>query len=78
MVKTTVYLDPETALALRQLAGTEGRPQADLIREALAAYTRRARRSKPKGIGAYHSGRRDVSERARELLREAVKRKRWP
>jgi hypothetical protein len=30
---------------------------------------------RPKGIGAYTSGRTDVSERAEELLREAARRK---
>jgi hypothetical protein len=34
-----VYLDPEVALALRQFAAVQGRSQAELIRDALAAYT---------------------------------------
>lgn len=78
MVKTTVYLDPETALALRQLASSQGRSQAELIREALTLYARQATRPKPPGIGKYQSGRTDVSERAEELLRKAVREKRWP
>ena len=78
MTKTTVYLDPEIALALRQLAAVKGRTQAELIREALATYARKAARPKPKGLGRYRSGRRDVSERADELLRRAVKDRRWP
>jgi hypothetical protein len=78
MTKTTVYMDPEVALRLRQLAETQGRPQAELIREALAAYTSRSARLKPKGIGRYHSGRSDVSERAEQLLRRAVRDRRWP
>ena len=65
MVRVTVYLDSETALALRELARIEGRSRAEFIREAVADYVRRARRPTPKGIGAYHSGRSDVSERAR-------------
>lgn len=40
MVKTTVYLDPDTAIALRQLAQSQDRSQAELIREALSIYTR--------------------------------------
>jgi hypothetical protein len=78
MLKTTVYLDSDTALALRQLAEVQGRPQAELIREALTRFTRSAAVSKPKGIGRYRSGRSDISERARKLLRGAVKQRRWP
>jgi hypothetical protein len=40
MVRTTVYLDQEIALALRQLAARQGRRQAELIRDALASYVR--------------------------------------
>jgi hypothetical protein len=76
MVKTTVYLNPETALALRQLARAQGRSQAEVIREALELYASRATRPKPGGIGKYRSGRSDVSERAEELLREKAKKKR--
>ena len=78
MIKTTVYLEPEVALSIRQLAQIKGRSQAELIREALAAYSRRASRPRPKGIGRYRSGRSDVSERAEDLLRQAVKGRRWP
>lgn len=78
MLKTTVYLDNDVALAIRQLANSEGRSQAEIIREALALYTRQAVPAKPKRIGAFRSGRSDVSERSRELIREAVKEGRWP
>lgn len=78
MIKTTVYLDPETALALRQLASSRGQKQAELIREALFLYTRQAVRPQPKGIGRYRSGRSDISERADDLLREAATNKQWP
>lgn len=77
MIKTTVYLDPEIALAFRQLASTHGKSQAELIREALALYARQSGRPKPKGIGAYRSGRSDVSERAEELLRQAARDGSW-
>jgi len=63
-------------LAIRQLADTEQRSQAEIIREALYTYIKqvehRTTRSLPKGIGAYRSGRRDVAEWAEELLRDAV------
>ena len=77
MVKTTVYMDSEAAMALRQLAAIQGRPQAEIIRDAITAYTKSAGRPRPKGIGAYDSGRSDVSERAEELMRRAARRRRW-
>ncbi len=76
MVKTTVYLEPETAFALRELAHSEGRSQAEVIRKALRSYTQRLKRPKPTGIGQFHSGRADVSARAEELLRAAARK--WP
>lgn len=78
MIKTTVYFDEETALALRQLATVAGRSQAELIRDAVALYVDQATRPLPRGIGGYHSGRSDVSTRAEELLRAAVHERRWP
>jgi hypothetical protein len=78
MIRTTVYLDEETALALRQLAEAQNRSQAELIREALAAYTRQAARPKPRAIGIGRSGRSDVSERAEEILTDAVRVGSWP
>ncbi len=77
MVRTTVYLDHEIALTLRQLAARQGRSQAELIREALASYTVRAVRSIPKGIGKYRSGEPDVAQRAKDILAAAAKRGRW-
>ena len=80
MLRTTVYLDEETALAIRQLADTEQRSQAEIIREALRIYLEQAEchtsRPLPKGIGAYRSGRHDVAEQAEELLRNAAQRRR--
>ena len=78
MLKTTIYLEAELALSLRQLAGARGRSQAELIREALREFTHRAGRSRPAGIGRYRSGRPDVSESAEKLLRRAIKDRRWP
>jgi hypothetical protein len=78
MIKTTVYLDPEAVLALRQLAQAQGRSQAELIREAIDRLTRSESRPPPQGMGGYRSGRSDVSERAEELLHQAVREKKWP
>jgi hypothetical protein len=67
--KTTVYLDAVDHRRLRALAAAEGRPTAELIREAVAEYVRRhARRAPPSSIGAGRSGRSDLAERAEELL----------
>ncbi len=56
MTKTTVYLDSDTVLALRQMAETQGRSQAELIRDALAGYINGAKRPLPQGLGKYDSG----------------------
>ncbi len=40
MRKTSVYLSDEDAERLAQLAALEGRPQAAIIRDALARYER--------------------------------------
>jgi transcriptional regulator of met regulon len=77
MVKTTVYMDSEVALTLRQLAAIQRRPQAEIIREAILAYTKSAGRPRPKGVGAYKSGRTDISERAEDLMRRAARSRRW-
>ena len=79
MFRTTVYLDDEIALAIRQLAETQRRTQADIIREALRRYVTQARRKgRPRlaGVGAYDSGRADVSEKAEEFLKEAARKAR--
>lgn len=76
MVKTTVYLDDEVVLLLKQIAATAGQRQAEIIRHALAEYVRKAAaRPQPRGIGAYRSGRSDVSQRAEILLRKAARRR---
>ena len=67
--KTTVYLDAGDYRRLKMLAAEEGRPPAALIREAVSEYAaRRLPLRKPKSVGAGRSGRRDLSERAEELL----------
>jgi len=43
MRKTSVYLTDEESEGLRQLAIREGRPQAELIREAIRAQVQAAR-----------------------------------
>ena len=77
MVKTTVYLDTDVVLSLRRMAESEGRSQAELVRDALQNYTRKAKRPKLPGIGEFHSGHTDTSSRADQILRRAAKRGRW-
>jgi predicted transcriptional regulator len=77
MTKTTVYLDPEIALSLRQMAEAQGRSQAELIRDALATYTNGAKRPLPRGLGKYDSGETHGAERAKDFLRSAAKKGRW-
>ena len=70
MQKTTVYLDPADYRALKRLAARKKRPPAELVREAVAEYAARHEpRRAAKSIGAFTSGRRDLSERAEELLK---------
>jgi hypothetical protein len=70
MKKTTVYLDPADLRRLKILAREQDRSTAELIREAVAEYARRhAPARRPRSLGAGHSGRGDLSERAEDLLR---------
>jgi len=69
MQKTTLYMDEATYRRLKQLARASRRAPASLVREAVAEYTARlTRRQKPKSVGAFKSGRRDLGQRAEELL----------
>jgi hypothetical protein len=79
MLRTTVYVDEDVAVALRHRAALEGRTQAQLIRDALRKYVEETEIPEPPrivGIGRHRSGRRDVSERAEQLLRRAARRRR--
>ena len=69
MLKTTVYMDEGTYRRLKQLARARRRPPAEMIREAVAEYTvRHTPRRKPRSVGAFKSGRRDLGQRAEDLL----------
>jgi predicted transcriptional regulator len=68
-IKTTVYLDAEDYRRLKRLAEAEGRPAAELVREAVAVYARgRSAPPRPSSLGLGRSGAGDVGERAEELL----------
>jgi hypothetical protein len=67
--KTTVYLDRADYQRLKVLARRQGRKPAELVREAVALYTRRRGTPLPRSLGRGHSGKRNLSERAEQLLR---------
>jgi hypothetical protein len=67
--KTTVYLDATDYRELKRIASRKGVSAAQLVREAVAAYTvHHGRAGRAKSVGAFRSGRRDLSERAEGLL----------
>jgi len=69
MQKTTIYMDEETYRRLKKIARQHQRPPAEMVREAVAEYTaRHATRRKPRSVGAFKSGRRDLGQRAETLL----------
>jgi predicted DNA-binding ribbon-helix-helix protein len=70
MQKTTVYLDPADYRALKRIAARRKKQPAALVREAVAEYAARHEpRRAPRSVGAFSSGRRDLSERAEDLLK---------
>jgi predicted transcriptional regulator len=69
MQKTTVYLDEDAYRRLKQLARARRRAPAAMVRQAVAEFTaRHAPRRRPRSIGAGRSGRRDLAQRAEDLL----------
>ena len=67
--KTTVYVDTGDYRRLKAIARQQGRKTAALVREAVSEYARRhGARKRPRSLGAGHSGRNDLSERAEKLL----------
>lgn len=77
MVTVTVELDDGTAELLDEMAREQNQSREQLIRQALAGLSRQ-RGDSMKGVGAYRSGRSDVSERAEEILEKAAAEGRWP
>ena len=70
MQKTTIYMDEDAYRRLKQLARARRRRPAEMVREAVAEYTaRHAPRRKARSVGAFKSGRRDLGQRAEDLLR---------
>ena len=70
MRRTTILADEEVLRRLRQIAKRENVTLSAVIRTALERYAKRRdpRRPRLSLIGVGRSGRRDVAERAEELL----------
>jgi predicted transcriptional regulator len=62
MEKTTLYLTSELARMLQDVSRRKGRPQAELVREALQQYLERQERPLPRSIGIAASGELDAAE----------------
>jgi predicted transcriptional regulator len=56
MEKTTLYLPTELQRALKDAARRSGRPQAELVRDALTQYLAEQPRPMPRSIGMANSG----------------------
>jgi hypothetical protein len=69
MKRTTLYLDPELELRLKQETRRQRRPMADLVREAIRRYVDSAPARQPPGAGAFSSKRRDTAARSEDALR---------
>ena len=67
--KTTVYLDSSDYRRLKALARERHQTAAELVREAVAEYTRRhASTRQPTSLGAGRSGRGNLSDQVEALL----------
>jgi hypothetical protein len=69
MEKTTLYLDGDDYRKLKRIAAGRKVAPASLVREAVAEYVVRHGQTRvPRSVGAFTSGRDDISERAEDLL----------
>lgn len=70
MKRTTVFADDDVLRQLREIARRENLTVSEVTRKALHEYVRRRRprRSRLSLVGIGRSGRKDVAERAEELL----------
>lgn len=56
MEKTTGYLTADLQRALKDAARQSGRPQAELVRDALTEYLAKQPKPRPRSIGVANSG----------------------
>lgn len=74
VARTTILLDDDLMLEVKQLARADATTVTEVIREALKAYRARRQRARtPSFTGMGRSGRRSISKRAKTILRRKVK-----
>lgn len=67
--KTTIYLPPELKRNIERVAESEGRSEAQVIRDAVEAAVNERRAPEPRiPLVSYGLGAPDIAERAEELL----------
>jgi predicted transcriptional regulator len=69
MDKTTIYIPTELHAELKAIARRSGRPQAEVIREALATYVAQQERPWPRSFGIAESGQVSAAD-SEDWLRE--------
>jgi predicted transcriptional regulator len=77
MVKTTVYLDDADVRSLRAMSKSRAKPQAELVREAIHAFTAQERAPLPAGLGMFDSGETGTTSNRKKILRDAALAGRW-
>jgi hypothetical protein len=70
MKRTTIYFEPELEVLLKLEMLRQGRPMAEIVRDALRAYVTRQPRKAPPGAGAFSSGKANTADRAEQVLAE--------
>ena len=70
MKRTTIYLEPELEVLLKLEMLRQGRPMAEIVREAVHAYVTREPRKAPPGAGGFASGVTGTAESVDEVLRD--------
>lgn len=70
MEKTTLYLPPDLLATYSALARKRGRPKAELMRDALAAYADRQERDLPGWVGMFDTEDEFDSSNVKSWLRE--------
>jgi hypothetical protein len=70
MKRTTMYLDPELEVLLKIEMVRQGKPMAEIVREAVHAYVTREPQRVPPGAGAFASGHADTAGHVDDVLRE--------
>ncbi|HVC98091.1 MAG TPA: hypothetical protein VND64_30755 [Pirellulales bacterium] len=67
----SIDLDEQTAAVVQELAAKENLAPAQVIHDALAAYTGKRKRPLPRAMDKFSSGQADLAQRDEDLLREA-------